>query len=137
MFQSKRFLHQHLGHDRRITRGKQADIVVIDMPILDTRLGLPGITGVFLTDIVLQVLSYVAQVERENTRQRQAEGIAAARARGVRFGRPKIARPSIYERTKQLYRDGTITRKEAAARLKIGITTFDTWLRQDDDAKSK
>ena len=122
---------------RRITKDKQADIVVIDMPILDTRNDLPGITGVFLADIVLQILSYIAQVERETIKQRQAEGIAAAKARGVQFGRPKIIRPNIYEKTKQLYRSGVITRREAAARMKIGTTTFDTWLKQDDDTESR
>lgn len=122
---------------RHITKDIQADIVVIDMPILDTRIELPGITGVFLTDIILQILSYIAQVERENTKQRQAEGIAAAKARGVKFGRPKIIRSNIYENTKQLYQSGIITRKEAASRMRIGTTTFDTWLKQDEDTESR
>ncbi len=121
---------------RNITQKKGANIVVLDMPLLDTRNDKGEITSVFITDIVLQILSYVAQMERENIRQRQAEGIASAKARGVRFGRPKIERPRIYSKTKRAYESGAITRKEAADRLKISITTFDTWLREDRNASS-
>lgn len=121
---------------RRITQKKRANIVVLDMPLLDTRGGKGEITSVFITDVVLQLLSYVAQVERENIRQRQAEGIASAKARGVRFGRPKIERPEIYGKTKRAYEAGTITRKEAASRLEISVTTFDTWLKEDRKASS-
>lgn len=117
---------------RCITRDKHAHLVVLDMPILDTRTEVAGITGVFLTDVVLQVLSYVAQVERENIHQRQAEGIASAKARGIRFGRPRIERPNFYNRTKEAYQSGLITRKEAATRLKVSVTTFDNWLKQDN-----
>ena len=119
---------------RRITKQKEAHIVVLDMPILDTRNEVAGITGVFLTDVVLQVLSYVAQIERESIHQRQAEGIAAAKARGIRFGRPSIERPEIYPQTKRAYLDGNITRKEAAQRLKVSTSTFDNWLKQDEEA---
>lgn len=101
------------------------------MPILDTRSEIAGITGVFLTDVVLQVLSYVAQIERENIHQRQAEGIAAAKVRGVKFGRPPIHRPDIYDEIKGAYLHGLITRKQAAARLNVSASTFDNWLRQD------
>lgn len=76
---------------RTLTKRKSVDVVVIDMPLLDTRVVDKDVTGVFIADLVLQLLSYVAQVERDNTKQRQAEGIAAARARGVRFGRPPSA----------------------------------------------
>ncbi|WP_165252552.1 recombinase family protein [Adlercreutzia sp. ZJ304] len=120
-----------LSEWRHITKEKGADIVVLDMPLLDTRRSMGGLTGVLITDIVLQLLSYVAQLERENTHKRQAEGIAAAKARGVRFGRPKIERPEIYGKIKQVYIAGNITRKEAAARLKVSPSTFDLWLRQD------
>ena len=84
---------------RRITKVKRADIVVLDMPLLDTRAKPDDVTGAFIADLVLQILSYVAQVERENIRQRQAEGIAAAKARGVKFGRPtcKNSRDAIME----------------------------------------
>lgn len=114
-----------------ITRNKSAHIAVLDMPILDTRIEVAGVTGMFLTDVVLQVLSYVAQIEREHIKQRQAEGIAAAQARGVRFGRPKIDRPHIYQKIKKAYLSGEITRKEAASRLQVSTTTFDTWLHED------
>lgn len=119
---------------RSITQKKGAHIVVLDMPLLDTRNDKGEITSVFITDVVLQLLSYVAQVERESIKQRQAEGIASAKARGVRFGRPKIERPGIYLKTKRAYESGAITRKEAADRLKISITTFDTWMKEDRKA---
>ena len=73
---------------RRITKTMRCAMVVLDMPLLDTRFTKSNVTGVFIADVVLQLLSYVAQVERDSIRQRQAEGIAAAQARGVRFGRP-------------------------------------------------
>ena len=72
-----------------ITKDKKVDVVVLDMPLLDTRRSGKNLMGVFVADLVLQILSYVAQAERENIRQRQKEGIAAARQRGVKFGRPK------------------------------------------------
>ena len=81
---------------RLITKQKQADIIVLDMPLLDTRQG-RDLTGVLISDIVLQLLSYVAQTEREFIRQRQAEGIEAARAKGIRFGRPRLDRPQGFE----------------------------------------
>ncbi|MHA7993060.1 recombinase family protein [Collinsella sp. BM28] len=84
-----------------------------------------------ISDIVLQLLSYVAQVERESIRQRQREGIVAAKARGVRFGRPKKQRPAAYGVTKEGYLDGRVTRAEAARRLEISVSTFDKWLRED------
>ena len=82
---------------RQITKEKEADIAVLDMPLLDTRQKAEDLTGTFIADLVLQILCYVAQVERENIRQRQAEGIAAARARGVRFGREKKPVPDGVE----------------------------------------
>lgn len=85
---------------RFITKGKQADIVVLDMPLLDTRQTGKDLTGTFVADLVLQILSYVAQTERENTRQRQMEGIAAAKLRGVRFGRPRKEVPPDFQRLK-------------------------------------
>ncbi|HIU94582.1 MAG TPA: recombinase family protein, partial [Candidatus Aphodomorpha intestinavium] len=86
---------------------------------------------VLIGDIVLQLLSYVAQVERESIHQRQAEGIAAAKARGVKFGRPAKKRPGTYGATRDAYLEGYITRSEAASRLKVSISTFDKWVRQD------
>ena len=81
---------------RILTKEKQIDIVVLDMPLLDTRRG-KDLMGTFLSDIVLQVLSFVAENERANIRQRQLEGIAAAKARGVRFGRPPRPLPVNYQ----------------------------------------
>lgn len=119
---------------RKITKEKKAAVVVIDMPLLDTRDRPDGITGVFISDFVLQLLSYVAQLERENIRQRQAEGIAAAKARGVHFGRPRKAKPNSYGVIRGAYLDGTITRREAAGLLGVSVSTFDKWLREDDTA---
>lgn len=116
---------------RAITRGRQASIVVLDMPLLDTRREHEGITGVLIADIVLQLLSYVAQVERESIRQRQAEGIAAAKARGVKFGRPRKARPQSYVSVRESYLAGFLTRAQAASQMGISISTFDKWLKED------
>lgn len=116
---------------RAITKERKAAIVVLDMPLLDTRERRDGLTSVFISDIVLQLLSYVAQMERENIKQRQAEGIAAAQARGVRFGRPKKKRPTCYGEIKASYLGGHITRQEAADRMKVCVTTFDRWLKGD------
>ena len=110
---------------------KKCAIVVLDMPLLDTRKKNEDLTGTLIADIVLQLLSYVAQIERENIRQRQAEGITSAKARGVRFGRPRIARPSCYAAAKKSYERGIITKKEAAARMGVGLSTFNRWLKAD------
>lgn len=102
---------------RRITKELGVAIVVLDMPLLDTRArasGAPDVTNVLIADIVLQLLSYVAQVERENIHRRQAEGIAAARARGVRFGRPRKPCPPQFELVRDSYEAGDITRSQAA-----------------------
>ena len=119
---------------RRITRGAGCSIVVLDMPLLDTR-EYRGVTGRLISDIVLQLLSYVAEKERDFIRQRQAEGIAAAQERGVRFGRPPKKRPRSYAATKRAYLSGTITKKEAAGRLRVSPTTFEKWLAQDGDGR--
>ena len=98
---------------RCITKEKQAAIVVLDMPLLDTRQG-RDLTGTLIADIVLQLLSYVAQTEREFIRRRQAEGIAAARARGVRFGAPPKEKPAAYAALAQAWRQGEISSRRAA-----------------------
>ena len=116
---------------RRITVSKRVAVVVLDMPLLDTRGQPDGITGTFMADLVLQILSYVAQLERENIKQRQAEGIASARQRGVRFGRPVLERPENYGAVAQSYKGGEMTRKEAAALLGVSPSTFDRWRRAD------
>lgn len=119
---------------RRITRDAGCSIVVLDMPLLDTRED-RGVTGRLISDIVLQLLSYVAQKEREFIHQRQAEGIAAAQERGVRFGRPPKRRPKAYEAVKRAFLGGAITKKEAAARMRVSPTTFEKWLREDGERR--
>ncbi len=119
---------------RRITRDAGCAIVVLDMPLLDTREDY-GVTGRLISDIVLQLLSYVAQKEREFIHQRQAEGIAAARERGVRFGRPPKMRPKEYPEAREAFLDGAITKKEASERLCVSPTTFGKWLAQDEELR--
>ena len=116
---------------RRLTHERHIDIVVLDMPLLDTRRETQGITGTLIADIVLELLSYVAHVERENIRQRQAEGIAAAHRRGVRFGRPRKERPGAYGEIVNLYGAGQLSRKEAACLLDVSVSTFDRWRKED------
>ena len=113
---------------RIITKEKRAAIVVIDMPLLDTRQG-RDLTGVLIADIVLQLLSYVAETERDNIKQRQKEGIAAARARGVKFGRPKFDRPPEYDELRTLWSEGKVSASEAGRRLGISFQTFLNWVR--------
>ena len=108
---------------RILTKEKGIDIVVLDMPLLDTRRG-KDLMGTFLSDIVLQVLSFVAENERVNIRQRQAEGIAAAKARGVQFGRPPAPLPENYHSVYQRWRAGKITGLEAAKECGMAMSTF-------------
>lgn len=113
---------------RHITKEKAADIVVLDMPLLDTRQKGKDLTGTFIADLVLQILSYVAQTEREYIRKRQAEGIAAAKQRGVKFGRPRLQIPEEFPHCKQLYIENQISSREAAAILQVSQPTFLRWL---------
>lgn len=115
---------------RIITKEKQVGIVVLDMPLLDTR-HKNDLTGTLIADIVLQLLSYVAETERINIRQRQAEGIAAAKARGVHLGRPRIDIPVEFYILKERYQSREITTREAAKILGISATTFLRWVDQD------
>lgn len=108
---------------RIITKEKGADIVVIDMPILDTRRE-KNLLGTFISDIVLALLSYVAENERTNIRQRQAEGIAAAKARGVRFGRPPVPVPDNFYEIHKLWKERKITLKQAAKACNLAESTF-------------
>ena len=108
---------------RILTKDKGIDICVIDMPLLDTRRG-KDLVGTFLSDIVLQVLSFVAENERTNIRQRQAEGIAAAKARGVRFGRPPRPLPENYHSAYQRWKAGKITGTVAAKECGMPLSTF-------------
>lgn len=108
---------------RRITKVRDADIVVIDMPILDTRRE-KNLLGTFISDIVLALLSYVAENERTNIKQRQAEGIAAAKARGVKFGRPPLPIPENFHQMHKDWRAGKITIEEAAEACNMCSKTF-------------
>lgn len=108
---------------RILTKDKGADIVVLDMPLLDTRRG-KDLMGTFLSDIVLQVLSFVAENERVNIRQRQAEGIAAAKAKGVRFGRIPKPLPENFHAVYQRWKRGEITGTAAAKDCGMPLSTF-------------
>lgn len=114
---------------RILTKEKGIDIVVLDMPLLDTRRG-KDLMGTFLSDIVLQVLSFVAENERTNIRQRQAEGIEAAKARGVRFGRPQIIMPEYFGKTVRSWERKEITVEEAVRRCGVSESTFYRRLRE-------
>ena len=108
---------------RILTKEKGIDLAVLDMPLLDTRRG-KDLMGTFLSDIVLQVLSFVAENERTNIRQRQAEGIAAAKARGVKFGRPPRPLPDNFYEVHKAWRDKKLTLKEAAEACDLPVGTF-------------
>lgn len=108
---------------RIITKDKGVDIVVLDMPLLDTRRG-KDLMGTFLSDIVLQVLSFVAENERTNIRQRQVEGIAAAKSKGVRFGRPPSPLPENFHSVYQKWRSGKMTGTDAAKACGMPLSTF-------------
>ena len=108
---------------RILTKEKRIDIVVLDMPLLDTRRG-KDLMGTFLSDIVLQVLSFVAENERLNIRQRQAEGIAAAKARGVKFGRPPIPLPENFYQFHKEWRGKRLTLNQAADACAMPVSTF-------------
>lgn len=108
---------------RYLTKIKKVDIAVLDMPLLDTRIG-KDLMGTFLSDIVLQILSFVAENERDNIRKRQAEGIAAAKARGVKFGRPPGTLPETFHAVYQAWKAGKITGIEAAKECEMPLTTF-------------
>ena len=108
---------------RVLTKEKAVDICVIDMPLLDTRRG-KDLMGTFIADLVLQILSFVAQSERENIRTRQAQGIAAARARGVHLGRPPARVPQDFDRIVQAWQDQSITLEQALQQAGVGKSTF-------------
>ena len=113
---------------RIITKEILAHIVVLDMPLLDTRQKERDLTGTLIADIVLQLLSYVAQQEREFIRQRQAEGIEAAKARGVRFGRESMERPKAFEGLREDWEKRRISARGAARQLGVTHKTFLSWV---------
>jgi DNA invertase Pin-like site-specific DNA recombinase len=121
---------------RVLTKERGVDIAVIDMPLLDTRLN-KDLMGTFIADLVLQILSFAAHSERENTRKRQAEGIAAARARGVRFGRPVKKPPENFPALVRRWERGTLSTKDLTARSGLSETTLYRRLREYRAVKAK
>ena len=119
---------------RYLTKEKGIDIAVLDMPLLDTRRG-KDLVGTFLSDIVLQVLSFVAENERTNIKQRQAEGIAAARLRGVRFGRPPKPLPPNFYSVYQQWRKGDLTVSNASKACNMSRTTFHRRAKQYENSR--
>lgn len=114
---------------RILTKEKEVDVVILDMPLLDTRTA-KDLLGTFIADLVLQVLSFVAQSERENIRKRQEEGIRAAKLRGVEFGRPSIEIPNNFVHLVNQWEQGKISALEAANASKMSISTFYRRLRE-------
>lgn len=108
---------------RVLTKEKGVDICIVDMPILDTRRG-KELLGTFISDLVLQLLSFVAENERTNIKQRQAEGIAAAKAKGIRFGRPPKPLPKNFHSVYQQWKQGSITGTAAAKECGMPLSTF-------------
>lgn len=113
-----------------ITKERKIDIVVLDMPLLDTRNKQEGLIGTFIADLVLQILSYVAETERDYIKKRQAEGIAAAKARGVKFGAKRLPLPDNYDEVYERYENGGMLAVEAACMLDMTESTFYRRLRE-------
>lgn len=109
---------------RIITKIKKANIKVVEMPLLNTEIGHGDLTGVFISDLVLQILAYVAETERVFIKQRQAEGIAIAKRRGVRFGRERVELPKDFEKYCTLWKEGKISVRQGAETLGMSRTTF-------------
>lgn len=116
---------------RVLTKEKKIDIYVLDMPLLDTRQG-KDLMGTFIADLVLQLLSFVAENERQNIRTRQAEGIAAARLKGVRFGRPRKPIHPDFPKWRKLWLQGDISSRKAAKKMGISHQTFLNWLKLEN-----
>ena len=114
---------------RKLTKEQGVDIAVLDMPILDTRRG-KDLMGTFLSDIVLQILSFVAQNERENIKDRQVQGIASARAKGIHLGRPKTTPPNNFSQVVKLWEEGEIPFSQALERTGLKQATFYNRLRE-------
>ena len=119
---------------RLINRVKEVDIVVLDFDLLDTRQYISGLTGQFITHLVLQILSYVAQIERENILIRQSEGIACAKRKGVKFGRPKKPMPENFEEIYRDWRNCRISMREASRRLSTNPTLFSRWVNDFEES---
>lgn len=115
---------------KKITKVKHVDIVILDMPLLDTRKK-NDLTGTLISDIVLQLLSYVSQTEREFIKQRQKEGIALAKQKGIRFGRTPYEMPYGYLEIREKYLKGEITSRKAGEMLNISYKTFTNWVKSN------
>ena len=115
---------------RVLTKEKGAAVVVLDMPLLDTR-DKKDFLGTLIADLALQIMSAFAQIERDFIRQRQAEGIAAAKVRGVKFGRPPIKRPDNYPDVRDAWRAGKISARKTGKFLGVNPQTFLRWARAD------
>lgn len=113
-----------------ITKEKNAEIIVLDFPLLDTRTKVSDITGKFIADIVLQILSYVAQIERENIKQRQMEGIREAKKKGIKFGRSKKEIPKEFDDVAEQWRNNKISLRNGAKQLNVSHTTFSNWIKE-------
>lgn len=120
---------------RILTKEKKIGIVVLDMPLLDTRQG-RDLAGELIADIVLQLLSYIAQTEREFIRQRQAEGISAAKARGVQFGRKPLEKPESYAGVYSAWKNKEISARTAGKQLGVAHKTFLKWANSETEEKS-
>ena len=118
---------------RILTKEKRADIYVLDMPLLDTRKG-KDLLGTFIADLVLQLLSFVAENERRNIKSRQAEGILAAKLRGVQFGRPRKPIPEDLPRWKEAWEKGEVSSRQAAKILGISHQTFLHWIKMEKNS---
>lgn len=121
---------------RRLTKELKVDIHVIDMPLLNTDLSHESLTGVFISDLVLQILAYVAETERSFIRQRQAEGIAVAKSKGVHFGRLKKELSKEFDVYYELWENGQISMREAAKKLNISHATFGRRCKEISEGKA-
>lgn len=121
---------------QHITKEIGADILVLDMSLLDTRTRTDGLTGELIANLVLQILAYVAQTERDFIHQRQAEGIAAAKEKGVQFGRPALRLPEGFSVCAQLCREGKLSTRKAAQQLGVSHSTFYRWYKKAEGGVS-
>ena len=120
-----------------LTKIKNVEIIVLDFPLLDTRNQSDCITGKLISDLFLQILSYVAQIERENIRQRQAEGIKIAKEKGIKFGRPTLPIPKEFEEIYKLYLKGELSKRAAAKLLGTNHVTFSNWIKRYENMNNK
>lgn len=111
-----------------ITKVIKSNIIILDFPLLDTRQKTNDITGIFISDLVLQILSYVSQIERENILQRQKEGINEAKKKGIKFGRPKKKIPNNFKVIKDLWLKNEISLRKGATLLNVSPSTFKKWI---------